>query len=142
MLHVIDDVLIPLQAKSSASIEIYNPDAWQFLTHSEQLDIGSHRVRSFRQRVVMNKKERIYSEAGGHTFFVPVEEGFKVSWSNTSLQYNLFFYIRRNDNFLYVYWRLLISPFNKAGKSIQNWSLLNVKRLFYLFIRSYKFLSL
>lgn len=34
--------------------------------------------RSFRQRVVMNKKEKIYSEAGGHTFFVPVEEGFKV----------------------------------------------------------------
>lgn len=35
-------------------------------------------LRSFRQRVVMNKKEKIYSEAGGHTFFVPVEEGFKV----------------------------------------------------------------
>lgn len=26
----------------------------------------------------MNKKEKIYTEAGGHTFFVPVEEGFKV----------------------------------------------------------------
>lgn len=36
----------------------------------------------------MNKKEKIYSEAGGHTFFVPVEEGFKVSF----LCYLLFFY--------------------------------------------------
>lgn len=76
---MIDDVLAPLTHKPSATVEVYNPDAWQFLTHSEQLDIGSHRVRSFRQRVVMNKKEKIYGEAGGHTFFIPVEEGFKVN---------------------------------------------------------------
>lgn len=44
-MHVIDDVLIPLLVKPSSQVEIYNPDAWQFLTHSESLDIESHRVR-------------------------------------------------------------------------------------------------
>lgn len=34
--------------------------------------------RSYRQRVVQNKKETVYQANGGHTFFVPVEEGFKV----------------------------------------------------------------
>lgn len=42
---MIDDVLEPLNVKPSAPVEIYNPDAWQFLTHSESLDIGPHRVR-------------------------------------------------------------------------------------------------
>ncbi|XP_063703463.1 fasciclin-1 isoform X2 [Culicoides brevitarsis] len=79
VLHVIDDVLEPLTMKPTAPVEIYNPDAWQFLTHSESLEIGTHRVRSFRQRIIMNKKDKLYSEAGGHTFFVPVEEGFKPS---------------------------------------------------------------
>lgn len=36
----------------------------------------------------MNKKEKIYSEAGGHTFFVPVEEGFKVSFFVLPFIYN------------------------------------------------------
>lgn len=34
--------------------------------------------RSFRQKVVINKKEPVYQAVGGHTFFIPVEEGFKV----------------------------------------------------------------
>ena len=45
VLHVIEDVLTPLSTSPSASIEIYNPDAFQFLTLSESLDIGHHRVR-------------------------------------------------------------------------------------------------
>jgi hypothetical protein len=65
---------------SSASVELYNPDAFQFLTHSESLDIGHHRVRSFRQKVIMNKKEHVYQADGFHTFFIPVEEGFKVKF--------------------------------------------------------------
>lgn len=35
--------------------------------------------RSYRQRVIANSKESVYQANGGYTFFVPVEEGFKVS---------------------------------------------------------------
>ena len=45
VLHVIDDVLTPLTVNPTSSVELYNPDAFQFLTHSESLDIGHHRVR-------------------------------------------------------------------------------------------------
>lgn len=34
--------------------------------------------RSYRQRVIQNNKELVYQANGGFTFFVPVEEGFKV----------------------------------------------------------------
>lgn len=40
---------------------------------------GSNIVyRSYRQRVIQNNKELVYQANGGFTFFVPVEEGFKV----------------------------------------------------------------
>lgn len=35
-------------------------------------------TRSFRQRVIYTKKENVYQANGGYTFFIPVEEGFKV----------------------------------------------------------------
>lgn len=35
--------------------------------------------RSYRQKVISNKKESVYQANGWHTFFIPVEEGFKVS---------------------------------------------------------------
>lgn len=78
ILHVIDDVLIPLSTGNRSANDIYNPDALTFLTNANSFDIGSHRVRSFYQRVVINKKESLYQADGFHTFFVPVEEGFKV----------------------------------------------------------------
>ena len=34
--------------------------------------------RSFRQKIVTNKMEKLYQSSGQHTFFIPVEEGFKV----------------------------------------------------------------
>lgn len=78
ILHVIDDILVPLSTDDRSSNEIYNPDALSFLTNANLFDIGNHRVRSFFQRVVINKKESLFSAAGYHTFFIPVEEGFKV----------------------------------------------------------------
>lgn len=45
ILHIIDDVLTPLTVNPSHSLEVYNPDAFQFLTHAESLEIGNHRVR-------------------------------------------------------------------------------------------------
>jgi fasciclin 1 len=75
--------LIPLSNGSRSSNEIYNPDAWGFLTNANSFDIGSHRVRSFHQRVVINKKESVFQADGHHTFFIPVEEGFKVNYFYT-----------------------------------------------------------
>jgi fasciclin 1 len=79
VLHILDDVLSPLTVNPSSSVELDNPDAFQFLINSESLNIGHHRVRSYRQRVQLMKKEHVFQSVGGHTFFVPVEEGFKVS---------------------------------------------------------------
>ncbi|XP_055615334.1 LOW QUALITY PROTEIN: fasciclin-1-like [Toxorhynchites rutilus septentrionalis] len=77
VLHIIDEVLTPLTVNPSTSFELYNPDAFQFIQHAENLDISQHRIRSFRQKIVMAKKEEIYKAVGGHTFLIPVEEGFK-----------------------------------------------------------------
>lgn len=77
-MHVIDDVLMPLSTGNRSSTEVYNPDAFQFLTHANSLDIGSHRIRSFLQKVIFNKKEKVFQADGFHTYFIPVEEGFKV----------------------------------------------------------------
>ncbi|XP_062536830.1 fasciclin-1 isoform X2 [Armigeres subalbatus] len=77
VLHIIDDVLTPLTANPSTSFEIYNPDAYQFILHAENMDISQHRIRSFRHKMTMAKKEDIYRAVGGHTFLIPVEEGFK-----------------------------------------------------------------
>lgn len=63
---------------TTSSNEIYNPDALAFLTNANSFNIGSHRVRSFYQRVIVNKKEALFQAEGFHTFFIPVEEGFKV----------------------------------------------------------------
>ncbi|XP_055681274.1 fasciclin-1 isoform X2 [Lutzomyia longipalpis] len=77
VLHVIDDVLQPLTVLPSSSIELFSPDAFQFLTYSESLDVNSHRMRSYREKVIMNKKENVFQAVGSHTFFIPVDEGFK-----------------------------------------------------------------
>lgn len=76
-LHIIDSVLEPVMASASALTPLYNPDAFQFLNRSESLDLGAHRVRSFRQRVYENNKAGVFKADGKHTFFIPVDEGFK-----------------------------------------------------------------
>jgi hypothetical protein len=65
---------------NQGSNEIYNPDAYQFLVNANIFNINPHRVRNFYQRVVYHKSEKLYQADGYHTFFIPVEEGFKVEW--------------------------------------------------------------
>lgn len=76
VLHIINEVLEPVRS-NSAETSIYNPNAFQFLNQSENLNLGDHRVRTFRQRIVIEKKEPIFKAEGRFTFFIPVDEGFK-----------------------------------------------------------------
>ncbi|XP_017877413.1 fasciclin-1 isoform X3 [Ceratina calcarata] len=78
VLHIINEVLEPVRSKS-AEMPIYNPNAFDFLNQSENLDLGIHRVRTFRQRIVKEKKEDVFRADGRYTFFIPVEEGFQPS---------------------------------------------------------------
>ncbi|KAL3276909.1 hypothetical protein HHI36_012277, partial [Cryptolaemus montrouzieri] len=77
VIHKIDEVLIPTRSAKNAPNRVYNPTAWEFLENYESLIMGDHRVRSFRQRVQAANKEDIFKTEGGHTFFIPVDEGFK-----------------------------------------------------------------
>lgn len=79
VLHVIDDILEPVLIKSSASPDIQTtyPDAHQFLAYSENMEIGDFRLRTFRSRVDMQKRQSLFQAPGLHTFFIPVEDGFK-----------------------------------------------------------------
>lgn len=79
VLHVIDQVLQPLQPHGSTTISspVYNPNAYHFLEHSDLFNIGQHRLRSFRQKVDQLKKHKVFDMDGRHTFFIPVDEGFK-----------------------------------------------------------------
>ncbi|KAI5646466.1 fasciclin domain-containing protein [Phthorimaea operculella] len=79
VMHVIDQVLQPLQSHvtGSTSNPVYNPNAYQFLEHSDVFNIGQHRLRSFRQKVNKLKKKEVLNADGRHTFFIPVDEGFK-----------------------------------------------------------------
>lgn len=76
VLHIINEVLEPVRSNSAES-PIYNPNAFQFLNQSENLNLGDHRVRTFRQRIIIEKKESIFKAEGRFTFFIPVDEGFK-----------------------------------------------------------------
>ncbi|XP_076237842.1 fasciclin 1 Fas1 domain-containing isoform X2 [Calliopsis andreniformis] len=76
VLHIINEVLEPVRS-NSPEIPIYNPNAFEFLNQSEILDIGAHRVRTFRQRVTNMNKADVFKADGRYTFLIPVEEGFK-----------------------------------------------------------------
>jgi len=45
VLHVIDQVLVPVKSAKEDNVQIYNPDAFRFLNQSEYLDLDHHRVR-------------------------------------------------------------------------------------------------
>ncbi|XP_045765783.1 fasciclin-1 isoform X3 [Maniola jurtina] len=79
VLHVIDQVLQPLLplGQSSGGSPVYNPNAYQFLEHSDVFNVGPHRLRSFRQKVNQLQKKEVFNADGRHTFFIPVDEGFK-----------------------------------------------------------------
>ncbi|KAL6255108.1 hypothetical protein P5V15_013440, partial [Pogonomyrmex californicus] len=76
VLHIINEVLEPVRSNSAES-PIYNPNAFQFLNQSENLNLGIYRVRTFRQRIIIEKKEAIFKAEGRFTFFIPIDEGFK-----------------------------------------------------------------
>ncbi|XP_076766387.1 fasciclin 1 Fas1 domain-containing isoform X2 [Xylocopa sonorina] len=78
VLHIINEVLEPIRS-NSAEMPIYNPNAFEFLNQSEHLDLGVHRVRIFRQRILQEKKQEVFKAEGRYTFFIPVEEGFQPS---------------------------------------------------------------
>ncbi|KAF4520035.1 hypothetical protein B566_EDAN008322 [Ephemera danica] len=86
ILHVIDEVLFPIMGVNTDNV-IENPDAYQFVTNSDVIQLETHRIRSFRQRVNQNNKQGVFKASGRHTFFMPVDEGFKVLYvsSNTVL---------------------------------------------------------
>ncbi|XP_045469437.1 fasciclin-1 isoform X6 [Harmonia axyridis] len=77
VIHKIDEILIPTRSVKNAPNKVFNPTAWEFLESYESLIMGDHRVRSYRQRVQATNKEDIFKTEGGHTFFIPVDEGFK-----------------------------------------------------------------
>jgi uncharacterized surface protein with fasciclin (FAS1) repeats len=77
ILHKIDEVLVPTRSSRSVQQRVYNPTAYDFLEYYESLIIHPHRLRYFRQKVQQNNKQDIFKTEGGHTFFIPVDEGFK-----------------------------------------------------------------
>ncbi|XP_043590213.1 fasciclin-1 isoform X3 [Bombus pyrosoma] len=78
VLHIINEVLEPVRS-NSAEMPIYSPNAFEFLNQSENLDLGVHRVRIFRKRILEEKKEEVFKADGRYTFLIPVEEGFRPS---------------------------------------------------------------
>ncbi|XP_034117184.1 fasciclin-1 isoform X8 [Drosophila albomicans] len=78
VMHIIDEVLEPLTAKSS-STEMNNMDAMQFMRVADQLNLGNRTLRTYRTQVTMAKKESLFESPGFHTFLVPIDEGFKHS---------------------------------------------------------------
>ncbi|XP_032305911.1 fasciclin-1 isoform X12 [Drosophila ananassae] len=79
VMHIIDEVLEPLTAKSGDSDPISNPDALKFLQQAEQLNLDNFNVRTYRNQVTLAKKESVFKSPGTHTFLLPVDEGFKLS---------------------------------------------------------------
>ncbi|KAH8306310.1 hypothetical protein KR018_007383 [Drosophila ironensis] len=79
VMHIIDEVLEPLTAKSGDSDTIINPDALKFLQQAEQLNLDNFNVRTYRNQVTLAKKESVFKSPGQHTFLLPVDEGFKLS---------------------------------------------------------------
>uniref|UniRef100_A0A0A1XJX4 Fasciclin-1 n=1 Tax=Zeugodacus cucurbitae TaxID=28588 RepID=A0A0A1XJX4_ZEUCU len=77
VMHIIDEVLVPLTALPTAKMEYTNLDAYQFMKQADILDIGDNRLRSYRSQVTLMRKDNLYQAPGGHTFLVPVDEGFK-----------------------------------------------------------------
>lgn len=79
ILHKIDEVLSPTISPSSMSKGIYNPTAWEFLDSYDSFIADSQtpfRIRNFHQRVKQKGKQDIFKDEGGHTYFIPIDEGF------------------------------------------------------------------
>ncbi|XP_023035377.1 fasciclin-1 isoform X5 [Drosophila willistoni] len=79
VMHIIDEVLDPLTTLSTAQVQITNPDALEFMQKADLLNIGESRLRTYRNQVLMAKKESLFQAAGAHTFLIPIDDGFKVA---------------------------------------------------------------
>lgn len=77
VLHVINEVLEPLIYIPSNEVDGYVPQAFQLMSLYESLNLGKHTLKNFRSRVILNKKENVFMNSGAHTYFIPVDEGFK-----------------------------------------------------------------
>lgn len=77
-MHVIEEVLQPLTKQPRSSIENANGfTAFQLLTHWDSLEIGGHKIKEFGNKVIGTQKEKVFNSIGFHTYFIPVDEGFK-----------------------------------------------------------------
>lgn len=77
-LHVIDEVLQPLTKQPRATAENVNGfNAFQLMTHHESLELGGNTIRTFGDKVIDIKKEGVFKSNGFHTYFIPVDAGFK-----------------------------------------------------------------
>uniref|UniRef100_A0A1B6D4C3 FAS1 domain-containing protein n=1 Tax=Clastoptera arizonana TaxID=38151 RepID=A0A1B6D4C3_9HEMI len=81
VLHIIDSVLEPLRPLNKNDYGSNpNPNALGFLNQSERFDIAPYRIRSFRQRVHMLERDKVFEADGRFTFFIPVDEGGQQSY--------------------------------------------------------------
>lgn len=77
VLHIIDQVLEPILPSAATTSPVYNPDAFQLINQSESLDIGQHRLRTFRQKIAEHGKRDVFNSERRYTYFIPVDEGFQ-----------------------------------------------------------------
>ncbi|VVC43692.1 FAS1 domain [Cinara cedri] len=85
VLHVIDQVLEPLRLKDPTSTFPSYPDAWQFMENIEKLEVNNLHTSSFFQRVLSTNKKSVFSNQGGHTFFIPVDD---IDSENTKIRFD------------------------------------------------------
>ncbi|KAI4459743.1 periostin-related [Holotrichia oblita] len=79
VLHKIDEVLVPVFSPKSSADRLFNPNAWDFIAKFESFNFKTYRIRTFRQRINQTNKAEIFKNEGGHTFFIPIDDGFKDS---------------------------------------------------------------
>nr|XP_022909575.1 fasciclin-1-like [Onthophagus taurus] len=78
ILHKIDEVLVPVVTRTIGQTDLYSPNAWEFIDNYESwMNIKNHRIRLFKEQILFHKKQEIFKTEGGHTFFIPVDDGFK-----------------------------------------------------------------
>ncbi|XP_055384345.1 fasciclin-1-like isoform X2 [Condylostylus longicornis] len=80
VIYVIDQVLEPLTQNGPQNIHVpVNPSAFQLLNFYESFNIGNFKLRSYRNQVQLMKKQDLYNAPGEHTFFLPIDLGFKTT---------------------------------------------------------------
>lgn len=79
------------------------------LTHAGDLNLSTHRLRQFQERVNRNDRNKIFQADGRYTFFIPVDDGFQVIF---------FWFVSFWKTFLffsYCCWIILQSRHRRAG---------------------------